>query len=44
MMMVVVLGIDYKTNTYTISIKPGLTEKFVFNSVGDMIKSGWAVD
>jgi hypothetical protein len=39
-----ILDIDYKTNTYTISIKPGLTEKLVFNSVDDIIKSGWAVD
>jgi hypothetical protein len=39
-----VLSIDYQNKIYTISIKPDFTENLTFHSVGDMIKSGWAVD
>jgi hypothetical protein len=39
-----VLNIDYQNKIYTISIKPDFTENLTFYSVGDMIKSGWAVD
>lgn len=39
-----ILSIDRENKTYTISLKPELTEKLVFNSVSEMINSGWVVD
>jgi hypothetical protein len=39
-----VLSIDYQNKIYTISLKPEFTENLTFNSVEDIIKSGWSVD
>jgi hypothetical protein len=39
-----ILHIDSKNNVYTISLKPDFNVNLTFNSVPEMLKSGWAVD
>ena len=39
-----ILSIDYQNKTYTVLLKSELTQSYSFNSISEMIKSGWAVD
>ena len=39
-----ILSIDYQNKNYTVLLKPELTKSYSFNSISEMINSGWAVD